>query len=188
MRRFAPRLFAQVFCVCLVLFCVSNSHAQIRGRLAQQQIQNREWALENLRRQARLQPNTRQKRVDQISVRNDFRQLQITNNSLMAQFFESPESERISNKEIRARLGEMKKLAKRLWSTLGLPEAASGAEPDIALPDGLRQLDQAVMSFVDNPLFQQPRVFDAEMASRAAVDLSAVVRLTDVLRKLAKDD
>jgi hypothetical protein len=44
------------------------------------------------------------------------------------------------------------------------------------------------MSFVDNPLFQQPRIFDAEMASRAAVDLSEVVRLTEVLRRLAKDD
>ena len=106
----------------------------------------------------------------------------------MAQFFESPESERISNKEIRVRLGEMKKLAKRLWSNLGLPEATPGGETDVALPAGLRQLDQAVMSFVDNPLFQQPRVFDAEMASRAAGDLSEVVRLADVLRKLTKDE
>jgi len=52
----------------------------------------------------------------------------------------------------------------------------------------LRQLDQALMSFVDNPLFQQPRVYDFEMASRAAGDLNEVMRLADLLRKLTKDE
>jgi hypothetical protein len=188
-RRFAPQLSAQLFCISLVLFSVSNSQGQMPRRLtAQQQIHNREWALENLRRQARLQPNARERRVDQVSLRNDFRQLQLANNQLMARVFESPASQRITNKEIRSSLGEIRKLAERLRSSLGLPKIEPAAETDVALIPGLKQLDQALMSFVENPLFQQPRVYDTEMASRAAGDLNDVVRLADVLRKLTKDD
>ena len=187
MRRFAPQLFAQVFFISLAAFCVGDCQAQISRLTTQQQIPNREWALENLRRQARLQPNAREKRVDQLSLRNDFRQLQITNNNLMAGVFERPVSQRITNKEIRSSLGEMKKLAERLRSTLDLPKVEPKTDTDVALTAGLEQLDQAVMSFVDNPLFKQPRVYDAEMALRAAGDLSEVSRLADVLKKLAKD-
>ena len=189
MRRFAPQLSAQLFCISIAFVSVFNAQAQIPNRLAsQQQIQNREWALENLRRQARLQPNAREKRVDQLSVRNDFRQLQIVNNSLMARVFETgPDSQKISNKEIRSSLGEIKKIAERLRASLAIPKTEPNAATDIDLTAGLKQLDQALMSFVDNPLFQQPRVYDTEMASRAAGDLTEVVRLVDALRKLIKN-
>ena len=183
MRRFAPQLFAQVFCISLVIVCFCEAQAQSQT----QQIPNREWALENLRRQARLQPKTNDKRVDQLALRNDFRQLQVTNNSLMAGVFEKPASQRISNKEIRSSLGEMKKLAERLRATLALPKVEPKTDTDVALTAGLEQLDQAVMSFVDNPLFKQPRVYDAESALRAAGDLTEVSRLADALKKLAKD-
>ena len=183
MRRFAPQLFAQVFCISLVIVCFCDAQAQSQT----QQIPNREWALENLRRQARLQPKANDKRVDQLALRNDFRQLQVTNNNLMAGVFEKPASQRISNKEIRSSLGEMKKLAERLRSTLALPKVEPKADTDVALTAGLEQLDRAVMSFVDNPLFKQPRVYDAESALRAASDLTEVSRLADALKKLAKD-
>ncbi len=189
MRRFAPQLSAQLCCISLLLSCISHSQAQSSNRLAaQQQIQNREWALENLRRQARLQPNAREKRVDQLALRNDFRQLQIVNNSLMARVFETgPEIQKITNKEIRSSLGEIKKLAERLRSSLAIPKTEPKPETEVDLTAGLRQLDEALMRFVDNPLFQQPRVYDTEMASRAAGDLTEVMRLADVLRKLTKN-
>ena len=186
MRRFAPQLFAQLCCISLLLLFVCDSHGQLRRRLtAQQQIQNREWDLENLRRQARVQRNAPAKSPDQVSLKNDFRQIQITNNSLMTRVFEH---QKISNKEIRSSLSEIKKLAERLRTNLGLPITQPTAETDVALTAGLRQLDQALMSFVDNPLFQQPRVYDFEMASRAAGDLNEVMRLADLLRKLTKDE
>jgi hypothetical protein len=187
-RRFAPRLFAQLSCISLLFFCIYSSQAQVRKRLPDDPIRNREWALENLRREARVRPKTREHQVDQVSLKNDFRQIQITNNTLMARVFERQETQRITNKEIRSSLGEIKKLAERLRSNLGLPKTQPRAETDLALNPGLRRLDQAVMSFVDNPLFQQLRVYDAEMAWRAAGDLSEVVRLAEVLRKLTKDD
>jgi hypothetical protein len=43
------------------------------------------------------------------------------------------------------------------------------------------------MSFVENPLFKQPRVYDAELATQAGTDLNEIVRLSDLLRKLSKD-
>jgi hypothetical protein len=192
-RRFAPQLSAQLFCISLLFSCISHSQAQIANHLtAQQQIQNREWALENLRRQARLQPNTRERRIDQITLRNDFRQLQIVNNSLMARVFETaPETQKITNKEIRSSLSEIKKLAERLRSSLAIPKAEPKPEPEpgpgVDLPVGLRQLDEALMRFVDNPLFKQPRVYDTEMATQAAGDLTEVVRLADALKKLIKN-
>ena len=189
MRRFAPRLFAQVLCISLLLFCICDSHGQIRKRLTSQpHIQDREWALENLRRQARVPPPAREKQIDQVSLKNDFRQLQITNNSLMARVFERPQAQRITNKEIRSSLGEIKKLAERLRSNLGLPRTQPRAETDVALNSGLIQLDQALMRFVDNPLFQETRIYDTEMAWRAAADLSEVMRLADALKKLTKED
>lgn len=187
MRRFAPQLFAQVFCISLVGFCICDAEAQISRLTTQQQIQNREWALENLRRQARLQPKASDKRVDQLALKNDFRQLQVTNNNLMAGVFEKSVNQRISNKEIRSSLGELKKLAERLRSTLALPKVEPKNDTDLALTAGLEQLDQAVMSFVDNPLFKQPRVYDAEMALRAAGDLTEISRLAEALKKIAKD-
>lgn len=188
MRRFAPQLFAQLFCISLLLFCVSNSHGQTQKRLTDRpDIQDREWALENLRRQARVPPPAREKLIDKVSLKNDFRQIQITNNSLMARVFERPQTQRITNKEIRSSLGEIKKLAERLRTNLGLPRTQPRAETGFALNAGLIQMDQALMSFVDNPLFQETRIYDTEMASRAAADLTEVVRLADALKKLTKE-
>lgn len=97
-------------------------------------------------------------------------------------------TEKITNKEIRSSLAEIKKLAERLRSNFGIPKTQAEADPPLALLPGLQQLDQAVSNFVDNPLFQQPRVFDTELASKAAKDLSNVLKLTEVLKELTKKD
>ena len=189
MRRFAPQLFAPIFFIASMVFSVYDSQAQIQNRpTTQQQVQHREWALENLRKQARLQPTARQRLLDQVSLRNDFRQLQIVNNNLMSRMFGSSQTQRITNKEIRSSLGEIKKLAERLANGFGIPRTKPNAETEVALAPGLHQLDKAVMSFVDNELFQQPRIYDAELASQAEKDLSDVLRLADVLRKLTKEN
>jgi len=56
------------------------------------------------------------------------------------------------------------------------------------LSAGLLILDQVVVSFVDNPIFQQPLVLDAQMSVRAAGDLNKILGLTESLRKLARQD
>ena len=102
--------------------------------------------------------------------------------------FDRSSTQRITNKEIRSSLGKIKKLTERLRSSFGIPRIKANAEPDLALAPGLLQLNQAVRSFVDNPMFQQRGVYDAELVSRAGKDVSEVLTLADALRKLTKED
>ena len=183
MRRFAPRLCAQLFCITLLFLCVSNSQAQTQT----QEITSRGWALSNMKRDARVGPSPREKLLAQVAVRNDFRKLQVVNNDLMKRFFK-PADTPITEKEIRSKLGEIKKLAERLRESFALPkvEAEEPAEK-LALRPGLLKLDEAIIRFVDNPSFKELRVYDAELASQAANDLNEVTRLAEALRKLTKD-
>ena len=191
MRRFAPQLFAQLFCFPLVFFAVSNSHGQVPSRsTGQDQVQYREWALGNLKPKVTTNQNDREKLLAQLAIRKDFHDLQIVNNHLMACMFDSPtDPPQLSQKEIRSSLGKIKKLAERLMFNFNIPKTES-VEPanDVVLAPGLLRLDKAVMSFIDNPLFQHLRVYDPELASRAGRDLSEITRLTDSLRKLVKHD
>lgn len=189
MRRFAPQLFAQVFCISLLLLSVDSSPAQkVQPASPQERVRNQQWSVDRLREQTPSQPFARSRRPVEAEVRKDFRQLQVVNNNLMNRMFAQSSTQKITNKEIRSSLGEIKKLAERLRSNFGIPKIKARAETDVALVPGLLQLDKAVGSFVDNPLFQQPRVFDAELASKAGKDLSDVLRLADVLRELTKKD
>lgn len=185
MRRFAPQLFAQLFCISLVLFSFSASQGQTRPTPLQQ-VQNRHVPLDSLRHQAHVQPPTRDKQQAIAALRNDFRQLQVVNNNLMLRVFDPGPTQKLTNKEIRSSLGEIKKRAERVAYSFGIPKIEAKPETDVTLDVGLRQLDKAVMSFVHNPLFQQSKIYDAELESRAAKDLSEVLRLTEVLRKLTK--
>ena len=187
MRRFAPQLFAQVCFFPLLLLSAYNSQAQTRPT-PQQQVRNQQLSVERLREQTPSHPYARDRRRAEASVRNDFRQLQIVNNNLMERMFDRSSTHKITNKEIRTSLGEIKKLAERLRTNFGIPTIKAKAEPDVALAPGLLQLHKAIVSFVDNPLFQQPRVYDAELASKAGKDLSQVLGLADALRKLTKED
>jgi hypothetical protein len=183
-RRVAPQVFAQIFCITLLAFCVSESQAQRPN----QDIQNRSWSLSNIRRDVDVERPNGQLRLAQVELKNDYRKLQVVNNDLMKRVFKPSGNQTITQKEIRSSLGEIKKLAERLRSNFGLPEA-EGGEPanDLALKPGLLELDKTIMSFVDNPLLREPRVYDTELASQAAKDLNAVSRLAEALRRLTKD-
>lgn len=185
MRRVAPQVFAQLFCITLLLLSVSNSYAQIPN---QGDIQNRTWTLANIRREANVDPRDREKLLLRLAVRDDYRKLQVLNNDLMKRVFKPSGTQTITEKEIRSRLGEIKKLAERLRSNFGLPKV-EGNEPanDLALKSGLLQLDQTIMSFVDNPLLRELRVYDTKLASQAARDLSDVSRLAEALKRLVKE-
>ena len=198
MRRLAPQLFVQLFCISAICVFVSTAQAQLPVRPnGSQDVQNREWALGNIRRETNINTavKNRERELARLSLQEDFRQLQIINNSLMKRIFEPVSApETITNKEIRSSLGQIKKLAKRLQMNLAIPEVKnepaateSGVTEKIALRPGLLQLDKAVMSFVENPLFQRPRVFDPELAMRAGRDVNDIASLTESLRGLTKN-
>ena len=185
MRRFAPQLCAPVFCITLLLLSVSNSQAQLQ---APANVKNREWSLSNIRREMTADPRAREKLLAQLAVREDFRKLQVVNNDLMKRVFKPSDNQAITPKEIRSRLGEIKKIAERLRESFALPKLETDrATTELALKPGLLQLDQTIVSFVDNPSFRELRVYDTEQASQAAKDLNEVARLADALRKLTKE-
>ena len=198
MRRITPQLCAQLSCISLFLIFNSASMAQVRPVPGTRPaISNHDWILANARKDVR--PNIsveRQARILLATLKDDFRQLQIVNNDLMQRTFIDSRSnpEAISNKEIRSSLGEMQKRADRLRTNLRLPEiqiSKPESQELASVPDlskGLLELDQTVMKFVKNPIFQQPGILDTEKSASAAEDLSRILRLTEVLRKLTKEN
>lgn len=198
MRRITPQLCAQLSCISLFLIFNSVSTAQVRPVPGPRPaVSNHDWTLANIRKDLRPKVSVeREARILLATLKDDFRQLQIVNNDLMQRtLIESRKNpEAISNKEIRSSLGEMQKRADRLRTNLRLPEIQI-SKPEgqelASVPDlskGLLALDQTVMKFVQNPIFQQPGILDAEKSTSAAEDLSRILRLTEVLRKLAKEN
>ncbi len=185
MRRVAPQVFAQLFCITVLLFSNSSSQAQVPPQV---EIQNRAWVLSNMRRVVSVDERAREKLLVRLALRDDYRKLQVVNNDLMKRVFKPAANQTISEKEISSRLSEIKKLAERLRSNFGFPKE-EGNEPanDLALKPGLLQLDETIMSFVDNPLLREPRVYDTKLASEAARDLSSVSRLAEALKRLVKE-
>ena len=55
------------------------------------------------------------------------------------------------------------------------------------LQAGLLALDRCIMSFVANPLFKQPNVVDAQLASKARRDLNLIIRLSKQLKTRLAD-
>ena len=193
MRRFDPQLFAQLFCIPLLLILAPNSNGQfpVRPSTGGQDIQSREWALGHMRQEARTQYDQR-RRLALAALQDDFRKLQIVNNELMKRMFLGSEysTQKITQKEVTSSLNEIKKVAERLRTNLPIPRSETDKDRnsyDVTLSPGLLMLDKAVMSFVENPLFKQPRVYDSEMANRAGKDLNEIVSLSEFLRKLSKD-
>ena len=185
MRRFAPQLCAPVFCITLLLLFVSNSQAQLPP---QDRLENRRRALSTIRREVTADSPAREKLLAQLAVRDDFRKLQVVNNDLMKRVFKPADNQTITPKEIRSRLGEIKKIAERLRESFALPKLETDRDTtELALEPGLLQLDKTIVSFVDNPSFRELRVYDTEQASQAAKDLNEVARLADALRKLTKE-
>jgi len=193
-RRFVPQLFAQLFFISvLILLLTPNSKGQlpIKPSTSRQDIQNREWALGHMRPEARAQYDRIQQQA-KLALKEDFRKLQLVNNDLMKRVFLGPKKNLPppTPKEVRASLDEIKKVAQRLRTNLPIPhvESDKNAPYDVALSPGLLKLDGVVMSFVENPLFRQPRVYDDGLATKAGADLNEIVRLSDFLCKLSKHE
>jgi hypothetical protein len=185
-RRFAPQLFAQLFCFPLLLLLATDSNAQvpIKPATGRPDIHNRDLEY----REVRIQIDPLYKLLAEQALRADFRKLQVLNIDLLKRVFRrSPDTDDVTNhKEISSTLGEIKKVGSRLRSNLGVPKIDGNTRYDIALGPGVLLLDQTITSFVENPLFRERRVVDPELALRAGKDITEVVRLSDFLRKLPK--
>jgi hypothetical protein len=181
-RRSVPQIFPHI--ILLVLVLLISAAAQAQGRNGNQpDLQQREWALGHIPDEVNSHFTPRNKSAPP-DTRADFRRLQIVNNDLMKRFFVLHTADA---RAIKSALDEIHKLADRLQTNLAFPAPASAPAPAAEKPlfrPGLLQLDHAVMSFVNNRVFQETKLVDASLAERAGKDLNEIVRLSELLARL----
>ena len=152
----------------------------------QGEMQAREWALTHVSDEV-----NKHFKKEQISlfaqIREDFTRLQLINNEMMQTVFVKRS---VDLKLIAATSAEINKRAARLSETLVLPRLDNKAQNekltdpgnDSGLQAALLSLDRCIMSFIDNPLFKQPNVVDAQLALKARRDLDLIIRLSKQLK------
>lgn len=124
-------------------------------------------------------------------IKEDFTRIQIVNNEMMRKVFDD---EVLDYKRISESIGEIRKRASRLRENLMLPETEVGDKnmralrPNASalLKDSLLTLDNMIMAFVRNPLFQQPNVVDAKLSAKAGDELKTIIEFSGGIRKEAE--
>ena len=122
-------------------------------------------------------------------IREDFRDLQNLNNKMMS---EAWARETVNYGLVSDMISQIKGKANRLKLNLNLPvpEATKGERSAAPVNDkdfraSLMLLDQTIMRFVKNPVFQSPNTIEVTQATQARQDLEAVIELATGLRKVA---
>jgi len=124
-------------------------------------------------------------------IKEDFTRIQVVNNEMMRKIFDG---EVLDYKHISESIGEIRKRAMRLKENLMLPETevidknmrALAPNQPALLKDSLLTLDNMIMAFVRNPLFQQPNVVDAKLSARAGDELKTIIEFSGGIRKEAE--
>ncbi len=131
----------------------------------------------------------RQRALAAAQIREDFRRIQLLNNSLRARPSGAPGSEQAVSKTA----AEIRKRSRRLKANLALPREAAGvARPGetssaggAPLPELLAELDGHVRSFVTNPMFGDMQSVDARLAELAERELEAIIELSGQIARSA---
>ena len=192
----SPRILLVLATVVLIATSsYGQSSSKAPGALGNSQLdmQSREWALTHVSDEVSKHFGP-QNKPSLPQMREDFHQLQVVNNELMKSVFVKNS---IDPKRLVASITEIRKRATRLKASLALGEsegelerktnAMNCAPPEkLELSPTLLLLDRAVMNFVNNPLFQQPKVLDSKLAIKAENDLGEVLRLAGVINRLTK--
>ena len=131
----------------------------------------------------------KERRLLLVQIKEDFEQIQHINNETMRALSasKSPDYKLISDT-----LSEINKRAKRLKTNLAMPDVEGKPAQKIEaanseqLMESLHALDDLIMSFVSNPLFQNPSVIDVELSSRAGQDLAGIIYMIQNFKKNAE--
>lgn len=150
--------------------------------------------IEALKTESRKRPDEERKPVPYVyELKQDFENLQTIHNQMMGMTFSNNV---LDYKLISEASMEIRKRAVRLKSSLLLAEAEKAEtgqslkgweEIDRGqLKPALLFLDDLIMRFVTNPIFQKPEVVDLQQSSRAKRDLEAIIKLSGKIRKSAE--
>ena len=125
-----------------------------------------------------------------LQMREDFRQLQIIHNEMMAAAFSVKPVDALNYKGISRATAEVNKRAVRLKGTLRLPKPETEETHNLReitndqqLKVSLLILDNHLMKFVQNPSFSITGVVDARESARASQDLVRIIELTRHIRQ-----
>jgi hypothetical protein len=161
----------------------------MRERLEMERnLREREFMLRMLENEARRPQRRPEPQLAYAQLKDDFMRLQVVNNDL-AQAVSSGSA--LDFKFVARSASEIKKRASRLKLNLALPEPEKDAkrprtevpaEPE-HLKTSLSTLDDLILSFVHNPVFQSVNVIDAQMSMKARRDLEAIIDLSDKIKK-----
>jgi hypothetical protein len=131
----------------------------------------------------------KERRLLLVQIKEDFEQIQHINNETMRSL---TASKSLDYKLISDTLSEINKRAKRLKSNLAMPDVEGKPQQRIEaanseqLMDSLHALDDLIMSFVSNPLFQNPSVINVELSNKAGEDLSGIINMSQNVKKNAE--
>lgn len=141
-----------------------------------------------------LDPTERQRaRMIQEQRQDDFLKMQLIHNEMMTKSFTPGRA--LDYGYISDTTAEIKKRAQRLKNNLGLP-ASKGVEKErekyagvvdaAQLKQALTRLDELMMSFVGNPVFQKTRTIDVEQSNKAQRDLLGIIEFSQGISKDAE--
>jgi hypothetical protein len=121
-------------------------------------------------------------------IKDDFRNLQSLNNSMMADAWSK---DTLNYSAIAEMVSKIRSKAKDLRQSLLLPEPEE-TKPEIPVVNTVRQfreelllLDKTIMRFVSNPVFQVANALDVNEAKKASRDLEQVISLTSHVKQNA---
>ena len=139
----------------------------------------------------RANKNSAERVAIQKQVSDDFKDLQLLNNKMMADAWSQSE---LDYKYLAGMIGQIAKRATRLRTNLALPRPSAetkmkNSEEAVSTPkefkDELLSLDSAVMRFVTNPIFRTTTIIELNLADQASRDLDAVIELCKKLKKVS---
>ncbi|HUE82871.1 MAG TPA: hypothetical protein VMM84_12230 [Pyrinomonadaceae bacterium] len=129
-------------------------------------------------------------------ITEDFQRMQEVNNEMMRAVFQAAPgnpSNTIDFKHLLSALTEINKRASRLKTNLRLPkederppETTLNITTIAQLKSSLLMLDDLIMSFIDNPTFENPGVVDVEQSAKARRDLEGIVAHSRLIKERAE--
>ena len=139
----------------------------------------------------RANKNAAERVAIQKQVSEDFKDLQLLNNKMMADAWSQSQ---LDYRYLAGMIGQIAKRATRLRTNLALPRASAetrveNSEEALSTPKEFKaellSLDSAVMKFVTNPIFRTTTIIELHLADQASRDLDAVIERCKKLKKVS---
>ena len=150
-------------------------------------MRTREWLMGNSRKVIR-KPGSGPAESALPQIKEDFERIQFIDREMMRLVFTN---NLVDDQQILKTTAEIRKRATRLRTNLSFPEPNNRqngtkgrpSKEDEDIKVSLAKLDQTIMSFVMNPIFQlTQQVVDAQLATKASGDLRDIVELSETIR------